>query len=158
MRGCACQTSKIWLSLYQFFVEFPTLQYTVFKKKTPTFDQIGCFYNNLPKIHPFYVIWAPSALMKTPPIAIPNFAKKCPKRQAHIRIPCQCENPPGNIRYIETSPLCFPTHCLLAFVYKSKLCERFSQTYKFLGVTQASMSPRRTEWTLRCGKLHTFFP
>ena len=32
--------------------------------------------------------------MKPPPIVIPNFAKKYPKRQAHIRIPCQCENPP----------------------------------------------------------------
>ena len=33
-----------------------------------------------------------------PPIAIPNFEKKRPKRQAHIRIPCQCENPPGVTR------------------------------------------------------------
>ena len=31
---------------------------------------------------------------ENPPIAIPNFAKKHPKRQAHMRIPCQCENHP----------------------------------------------------------------
>ena len=31
---------------------------------------------------------------RNPPIAIPNFAKKHSKRQAHIPIPCQCENPP----------------------------------------------------------------
>ena len=36
-------------------------------------------------------------------LAIPNFAKKGPKRQAHIRIPCQCEDPPGIYRII-TSP------------------------------------------------------
>ena len=28
-----------------------------------------------------------------PPITIPNFAKKHPKRQEHIRKPCQCETP-----------------------------------------------------------------
>ena len=30
---------------------------------------------------------------ENPPIAIPNVAKERPKRHAHIRIPCQCENP-----------------------------------------------------------------
>ena len=43
VRGCACRTSKIWLSLYQFFAKFPTHQYTIFERKTPNFDQIGCF-------------------------------------------------------------------------------------------------------------------
>ena len=55
--------------------------------------------NFLPISIPFskekHPIWAPLSLMKTPPpIAIPNFVKKWPKRQAHIRIPCQCENSP----------------------------------------------------------------
>ena len=54
VRGCACQTSKIWLSLYHFFLlNFPPFKYTVFKKKkTPNFDLIGCFYNNLPQKTP----------------------------------------------------------------------------------------------------------
>ena len=101
VRGCACRTSKIWLSLYQFFAKFPTHQYTIFERKAPDliWIKLGAFYNNLPQIHPIYVIWAPPSLMKTPPIAIPNFAKKCPKRQAHIRIPCQCENPPPRVGY-----------------------------------------------------------
>ena len=43
VRGCACRTSKIWLSLYQFFAKFPTHQYTIFERKAPNFDQIGCF-------------------------------------------------------------------------------------------------------------------
>ena len=43
VRGCACRTSKIWLSLYQFFAKFPTHQYTIFERKAPNLDQIGCF-------------------------------------------------------------------------------------------------------------------
>ena len=43
VRGCACRTSKIWLSLYQFFAKFPTHQYTIFQRKAPNLDQIGCF-------------------------------------------------------------------------------------------------------------------
>ena len=62
-------------------------------KKPPNFVQIRSFYDNLLKIHPIYVNWVPSSAMKTPPIAIPKFATTHPKRQAHIRIPCQCENP-----------------------------------------------------------------
>ena len=77
-----------------FLPNFPPISIPFLKEKHPILIKLGAFYNNLPKILPIYVIWAPSSLMKTPPIAIPNFAKKCPKRQAHIRIPCQCENPP----------------------------------------------------------------
>ena len=62
-----------------FFALFLTHQYTIFKRKAPNFDQIGCFLQwfaqNIPS-------WASSSLMK-PAIAIPNFAKKHPKRQAH---------------------------------------------------------------------------
>ena len=43
VRGCACRTSKIWLSLYQFFAKFPTYQYTIFERNAPNFDRIGCF-------------------------------------------------------------------------------------------------------------------
>ena len=77
-----------------FLPNFPPISIPFSKEKHPIWIKLGAFYNNLPKIHPICVIWAPSSLMKTPPIAIPNFAKKCPKRQAHICIPCQCENPP----------------------------------------------------------------
>ena len=44
-------------------------------------------------------------------IGIPNFMKKCPRRQAHIHIPCQCETPyphlpnPGNYKTIGLSPM-----------------------------------------------------
>ena len=38
VRGCACRTSKIWLSLYQFFAKFSTHQYTIFGRKAPNLD------------------------------------------------------------------------------------------------------------------------
>ena len=91
--GCACRTSKIWLSLYQFFAQFPIHQYTILERKALNFTKLDAFYNNLPKLYPTYVIWAPSTLMTPCPIAKPNFMKNCPRRQAHTHVPCQCENP-----------------------------------------------------------------
>ena len=88
VRGCACQTSKIGLSLYQFFAQLPTHQYIIFDRKAPNFAQIGCI-----KYTQFFNLGS-FVSDENPPITILNFAKKRPKRQAHIRIPCQCENPP----------------------------------------------------------------
>ena len=42
VRGCACRTSKISLSLYQFFAQLPN-QYTFFDRKAPKIAQIGRF-------------------------------------------------------------------------------------------------------------------
>ena len=95
--GCACRTSKIWLSLYQFFAEFPTHQYTIFERKAPNLDQIGCFLQQFAQNTPNLCNLGSFVSDENPPIAIPNFAKKCPKRQAHIRMPCQCENPPPGL-------------------------------------------------------------
>ena len=82
--GCACRTSKIWLSLYQFFAKFPTHQYTIFEKKAPNLDQIGCFLQQFAQNTPNLCNLGSFVSDENPPIAIPNFAKKCPKRQAHI--------------------------------------------------------------------------
>ena len=95
VRGCACRTSKIWLSLYQFFAQLPTHQYTIFDKKAPNFAQIGCFFTIICSKYTQFLNLGSFISDENPPIAIPNFAKKHPKRQAHISIPCQCENPPG---------------------------------------------------------------
>ena len=95
VRGCACRTSKIWLSLYQFFAKFPTHQYTIFGRKAPNLDQIGCFLQQFAQNTPNLCNLGSFVSDENPPIAIPNFTKRCPKRQAHIRKPCQCENPPG---------------------------------------------------------------
>ena len=81
-----------------FLPNFPPLVYH-FRKKAPNFDQIGCFYNNLPKIHPVLYNLGSLVSDENPPIAIPNFVTKCPKRQAHNmhHIPCQCENLPCHL-------------------------------------------------------------
>ena len=46
-----------------FLHNYPPISIPFWKKSTQ-FAQIGCFYHNLLKIHPSYVIWAPSFLMK----------------------------------------------------------------------------------------------
>ena len=67
-----------------FLPNFPPINIPFSKEKHSILVKLGAFYNNLPKIHPIYVIWALSSLMKPPPpIAIPNLTKKRPKRQAH---------------------------------------------------------------------------
>ena len=73
-----------------FLPNFPPTRIPFLKGKHPILTKLGAFYNNLPKIHPIYVIWAPSSLMKPSD----HYTKFCSKRQAHTRIPCQCENPP----------------------------------------------------------------
>ena len=49
-----------------FLPNFPPISIPFLKEKHPILIKLGAFYNNLPKIHPIYVIWAPSSLMKTP--------------------------------------------------------------------------------------------
>ena len=123
VRGCACRTSKIWLSLYQFFTQFPTHQYTILERKAPNFDQIGCFLQKIAQNTPNLCNLGSFVSDENPPITIPNFVKKHPKRQAHICIPCQCENPPPPPGWEETMyfPPCnssstiFCTGCLMDF-------------------------------------------
>ena len=101
VRGCACRTSKIWLSLYQFFAKFPTHQYTIFESK------LGAFYNNLPKIHPIYVIWAPSSLMKTPRSLYQISRKGAPKgRHIYVyHVNVRTPPPPGATHFCHINVL-----------------------------------------------------
>ena len=80
VRGCTCRRLKIWLSLYQFLLDFPLISIPFSKEKHPILNKLGAFYNNLPKIHPIYVIWAPSSLMKLPPDCYTRFCKKAPQK------------------------------------------------------------------------------
>ena len=102
---CACWTSKFWLSLSLFSSPFTTGQYTKFvKQKHPILAKLGAFYNNLLKIHPIYVIWASSSVMRTHWSIYQNSWKKAPQK-AGTCIPCQCESPPPGqdlIRAIES--------------------------------------------------------
>ena len=80
VRVCACRTSKIWLSLYQFFAKFPTHQYTIFERKTPNFDQIGCFLQEFAQNTPNLIIWAPSSLIKKNPDRYTKYHEKVPQK------------------------------------------------------------------------------
>ena len=75
---------------------FPPISIPFSKEKHPIWIKLGAFYNNLPNIHPIYVIWAPSSLMKTPRSLYQISRKSAPKGrhicvyQVNVRTP-----PPG---------------------------------------------------------------
>ena len=79
-----------------FWPNFPPISIPFSKEKHPIWIKLGAFYNNLPKIHPIYVIWAPSSLMKTPRSLYQISRKSAPKGrhiyvyQVNVRTP-----PPG---------------------------------------------------------------
>ena len=94
VHGRACRTSKIWLSLYQFFcqISHPSV-YHFQKKSTQFWPNWVFFYSNLLKIQPIYVIWAPSSLMKTPRSLYQISRKSAPKgRHIYMSI---WDPPPG---------------------------------------------------------------
>ena len=62
-----------------FWPNFPPISIPFLKEKHPILIKLGAFYNNLPKIHPIYVIWAPSSLMKTPRSLYQISRKSAPK-------------------------------------------------------------------------------
>ena len=62
-----------------FLPNFPPISIPFSKEKHPIWIKLGAFYNNLPKIHPIYVIWAPSSLMKTLPSLYQISRKSAPK-------------------------------------------------------------------------------
>ena len=94
LSGMCLPKLKIWLSLYQFFAQLPTQQYTILCEKSTQCCPNWVFYNNLLKVRPISWIWAPLSPIVNPLIAIPSFAKKHIRGQAHVWIQCQCENPP----------------------------------------------------------------
>ena len=68
-----------------FLPNFPPISIPFSKEKHPILIKLGAFYNNLPKIHPIYVIWAPSSLMKTPRSLYQISRKSAPKGR-HIYV------------------------------------------------------------------------
>ena len=68
-----------------FLPNFPPISIPFSKEKHPILIKLGAFYNNLHKIHPIYVIWAPSSLMKTPRSLYQISRKSAPKGR-HIYV------------------------------------------------------------------------
>ena len=91
VRECACQTSKFWLTLYLFSSPLTIHLYTNFvknknknknKKNLTIFLKLCAVNDNLLKIYPIRVNWAPSSVMKTHP-SLSNIHRKSP--QEHHR-------------------------------------------------------------------------
>ena len=70
---------------------FITHQYTNFEPKTPILLQLGAFNYYFLKIHPIYVHWVFSSVMKTPDRYTKIREKAPQKAGTYIRTPCQCE-------------------------------------------------------------------
>ena len=83
VRGCACRPRKSDFLYTNFVSNFPPICIPFSNKKHTILTKLGAFYNNLPKIHPIYVIWAPLSLMKTP-IAIYQISQKSAPKGRHI--------------------------------------------------------------------------
>ena len=84
---CLLDLENLPCSIPIFLPNYPPISIPFSKEKHPILTKLGALYNNLPKIHPIYVIWAPSSLMKTPPIALPTFAQKAYVYHVNMRPP-----------------------------------------------------------------------
>ena len=80
-----------------FLPNFPPINIPFSKEKHPIWIKLGAFYNNLPKIHPIYVIWAPSSLMKTPRSLYQISRKSAPKGRHIYAYHVNVRTPPGII-------------------------------------------------------------
>ena len=72
----------------------PITHLPVYTRKAPNFPKSRAFYKDC-KMAPNLCNLDSLVSDKNPPIKKKKKKKKHPKRQAHIRIPCQCENPPA---------------------------------------------------------------
>ena len=78
-----------------FLPNVPPISIPFSKEKHPIWIKLGAFYNNLPKIHPIYVIWAPSSLMKTPRSLYQISRKGAPKGRHIYVYHVNVRTPPG---------------------------------------------------------------
>ena len=85
-----------------FLTNFPPISIPFSEKKHPIWIKLGAFYNNLPKIHPIYVIWAPSFLMKTPRSLYQISRKGAPKGRHIYVYHVNVRTPPPGVRILQT--------------------------------------------------------
>ena len=88
-----------------FLPNFPPISIPFSKEKHPIWIKLGAFYNNLPKIHPIYVIWAPSSLMKTPRSLYQISQKSAPKGRHIYVYHVNVRTPPPGVHYNVTAPV-----------------------------------------------------
>ena len=88
-----------------FLPNFPPISIPFFKEKHPIWIKLGAFYNNLPKIRPIYVIWAPSSLMKTPRSLYQISRKSAPKGRHIYVYHVNVTTPPPGILHLQIHSL-----------------------------------------------------
>ena len=91
-----------------FFHNYLPISITFSKEKHPIWLKLGAFYNNLLKIHPMYVIWAPSSLMKTHQ-SLYQYRETATKRHHIFVYHVNVRTPPPRI-FINTSD-CLISQC-----------------------------------------------
>ena len=91
--SCLPDLENLTFSIPIFLPNFSPISIPFSKEKHPILTKLGVFYNNLPKIQPIYVIWAPSSLMKTPR-HYTKFREKAPQKAGTYTYACQYETPP----------------------------------------------------------------
>ena len=89
---CLRTSKNLTFSILIFHPNYHPYMYTICNRKAPNFAHIGCFYDKFLQIHQIYEFGL-LCLWWNPPIAVSNFTKKHLKRQALIRVSCQCETP-----------------------------------------------------------------
>ena len=84
-----------------FLPNFPPISIPFSKEKHIIWPNWVLFYNNLPQIHPIYVIWAPSSLMKFPRSLYQISGKSAPKcRYIYVYHVSVRTPPPGSCHEI----------------------------------------------------------
>ena len=98
---------------------FSPINKSFLQEKHPILTKLGDFYNDLPKIHPIYVIWAPSSLMKTPRSLYQISRKSAPKgRHIYIYHVDVRTRPPGITQPQAFSLLLYSLHLVcIRYVY-----------------------------------------
>ena len=89
---CLPDLENLTFSIYQFLPNFPPISIPFSKEKHPLLTKLGAFYNNLPKIHPIYVIWAPSSLVN--PHRYTKFREKAPQKAGTYTFTMSMWDPP----------------------------------------------------------------
>ena len=79
------------------------------------------FFNNLPKIHPIYVTWAPSSLMKTPNHYTKFHTKKIAPKGRHIYVyHVKVRTPPRDFNLSLT--IIYDQYTILFFFFLNEMC------------------------------------
>ena len=86
----------------KFLPNIPLISMPFSIEKHPILNKLGVFYNNLPKNTPNLYNLGSFVSDENLLIVIPNFVKKRPKREAHIRISRQCKTPRANCLFALT--------------------------------------------------------